>query len=650
MSVKVLAFFDARFQRRPSAGIGAEEAWRNVLVPPLGQFQPPVAMPSTLGTYDLADAAQAKRVVDAAKATGIGGFVVDCRRSVEGAYGRDADVFTPEVCGEDFELGFRWWNEASADAARQSADADAAVRAMASCATLRRQQRVVVVVNTAEQLADPAAFVAVVRAAAAADALPRLCLVANRTADPEGSLIRAGFDALVDPEPSAWHSCAPLAPPTGVDFFEVLAGLKDSALIADKGFSYRHFVNSRQMGRRLRGKALPRVFATFSDWPLHPYGGSTTLVSCELRTFRAFLEKSITWVAANFPADQQLVFLDSWNDRTTGTAVEPSTHAGDLVVNATRRAIDRGGYVVRTAASPAMVESHPGRADEVAALCRQAAAAIDAEMGSETAEQDDPTPALNVDVPTLAPVGASVPFSIVLPTAYGRMIVNRHDINQTGALLKSGESLDRDEIALLAKLLAGLPGDPVVIDVGANFGCFSLALAPLAGPHGQVHAFEAQRVIFNMLCGSVALNGLTNVHCHHVAVGDHEGRIEVPQFDYDKRMNFGSVEFGTMQRERLDQARGQDPRRREYVRLAALDSFRFERVDLLKIDAEGMELEVLAGAAETIGRCRPVIFAEYLKVSRRKLRAALAAHGYAVFRVGINYLGLPPGLQNLGIS
>ena len=33
-----------------------------------------------------------------------------------------------------------------------------------------------------------------------------------------------------------------------------------------------------------------------------------------------------------------------------------------------------------------------------------------------------------------------------------------------------------------------------------------------------------------------------------------------------------------------------------------LDSFRFPRLDLLKIDVEGMELEVLAGAAQCISR------------------------------------------------
>jgi hypothetical protein len=41
-----------------------------------------------------------------------------------------------------------------------------------------------------------------------------------------------------------------------------------------------------------------------------------------------------------------------------------------------------------------------------------------------------------------------------------------------------------------------------------------------------------------------------------------------------------------------------------------LDSFRFFVVDLLKIDCEGYEVDVLAGAKETIARCRPVVAVE----------------------------------------
>jgi FkbM family methyltransferase len=233
------------------------------------------------------------------------------------------------------------------------------------------------------------------------------------------------------------------------------------------------------------------------------------------------------------------------------------------------------------------------------------------------------------------------PFSIVVPTVYGQMILNRNDINQTNALLRTGRSLDDDEITMLARIMAVLPVNPVVIDVGANFGAFALGLSHVVGPLGTVHAFEPQRIIFNMLAGSVALNSMLNVRCYNMAVGDHEGRVEIPQFDYSQPLNFGSVEFGGEQREKLTQPRQHDPNRLEFVPLTTLDHFNFERVDVLKIDVEGMEMQVLAGATETIRRCRPVMFVEFLKVDQNALRQRIMDFGYVVYGNKINFLCVP---------
>ena len=182
-------------------------------------------------------------------------------------------------------------------------------------------------------------------------------------------------------------------------------------------------------------------------------------------------------------------------------------------------------------------------------------------------------------------------FAVVLPTIYGDMIFHRGDVSQTQAHLKLGRSADHREIELLARVLSYLPPDRCVVDVGANFGSFSLALSKVVGESGTVHAFEAQRVIFNMLAGTMALNSATNVFCHNMAVGDRMGRIEVPQFDYrGEPMSYGSVEFGPTQRQKLEQQRGNSPVRQEYVAATTIDWFEFPRVDLLKIDVEGMEM------------------------------------------------------------
>ncbi|MGC2413717.1 MAG: FkbM family methyltransferase [Stellaceae bacterium] len=238
-----------------------------------------------------------------------------------------------------------------------------------------------------------------------------------------------------------------------------------------------------------------------------------------------------------------------------------------------------------------------------------------------------------------------VPFGVIVPTAYGQMIVNRNDINQTNALFKTGLAIDHDEISMLGQVLQLCEPDPVIIDAGANFGTYSLGLAPLLGTRGKIHAFEPQRLIFNMLAGSIALNGLVNVYCYNMALGDHEGTVELPQFDYGRALNFGSIEFGPVQREPLTQQRGQDPARAEHVPLTTLDRFAFPRVDMIKIDVEGMELRVLAGAEETIRRCRPVMYVEVLKTDAAALRAKIVSYGYDVHDNKMNYLCIPSELK-----
>lgn len=235
----------------------------------------------------------------------------------------------------------------------------------------------------------------------------------------------------------------------------------------------------------------------------------------------------------------------------------------------------------------------------------------------------------------------SVSFTAIVPTAYGPLLVNRHDLDQTAALLRLGVAVDHGDIMLLHEVLSALGPGTTFIDVGANFGTYSIALASAVGPTGKIHAFEPQRIIFNLLAGNVALNGLTNVWCHHMALGDRQDRIEIPQFDYNRELNFGSVEFGPEQVEPLSQQRGHDPALVEYVPLTTIDSFEFAAADLIKIDAEGMEMAVLAGAAKTISRCRPVLHVEWLKVGRETLENHVRELGYETHLNSGNMLCIP---------
>ena len=233
-------------------------------------------------------------------------------------------------------------------------------------------------------------------------------------------------------------------------------------------------------------------------------------------------------------------------------------------------------------------------------------------------------------------------FGICLPTIYGPMLVNRFDINQTNALLKTGRAIDHEEIAMLGQLQQLFPEGRVFVDVGANFGTYTLGLARGVGLQGKVYSFEAQRILSYMLAGTIALNGLTNVYCHNLAVGKERSKLEIPQFDYNRPLNFGSIEFGGQQREVLEQQRQYSAENAEYVDMVTLDSFELPRVDIMKIDVEGMEADVLQGAAETLRRCRPILFVEHAKSDYPSLTQLIADFGYDIHPIRqMNVLGVP---------
>jgi FkbM family methyltransferase len=117
-----------------------------------------------------------------------------------------------------------------------------------------------------------------------------------------------------------------------------------------------------------------------------------------------------------------------------------------------------------------------------------------------------------------------------------------------------------------------------------------------------------------MLCGNIALNALDNVFAHNTAVGRAPGSISVPPVNYEQPGNFGGVELGRS-------ATG------EPVPLVTIDSLALERCDFMKIDVEGMELDVLVSAAETLRRFRPRLYIENDRVEKSP---ALIEHLFAL--------------------
>ncbi|MBV8599975.1 MAG: FkbM family methyltransferase [Candidatus Eremiobacteraeota bacterium] len=192
-------------------------------------------------------------------------------------------------------------------------------------------------------------------------------------------------------------------------------------------------------------------------------------------------------------------------------------------------------------------------------------------------------------------------------TRYGRFVYNPNDIYIGRALEYYGEAHEI-ELQLLRQLCE--PGS-YVFDAGANVGDHTVALAHHVGTSGRVFAFEPQRAIYSMLCENVAQNGLANVECVHAALGATSGTVLIPELDYGVEANYGGFEVSA-----FDEG--------SPVPRVTLDDYRsLPRADLVKIDVEGMELDVLRGAEALIERFRPVLYVENDRVERS---AELIAH------------------------
>lgn len=190
-------------------------------------------------------------------------------------------------------------------------------------------------------------------------------------------------------------------------------------------------------------------------------------------------------------------------------------------------------------------------------------------------------------------------FTIQLSTNRGTFMMNRHDLHQPHAIVNTGRPHIDHEIEALLAISDRLADGAVFVDAGANIGLISIPMAlRLQERGGRVVAFEPQRLTYYMLAGNAALAGLSNIYCHQIALSSEPGSIMVPERDPHQHQDFGAVSLDSGEVNEIE------------VRAVPIDLLGLDRLDLLKIDVEGMELEVLDGAAQTIAASRPYIWIE----------------------------------------
>jgi FkbM family methyltransferase len=197
----------------------------------------------------------------------------------------------------------------------------------------------------------------------------------------------------------------------------------------------------------------------------------------------------------------------------------------------------------------------------------------------------------------------------------GPTIYNKYDIYVGGSLRKYGEfSVGEQEIFRQI-----VPPGSLVVEVGANIGAHTVELSRLVGGDGEVHAFEPQRIVFQALCANLALNQCANVFARQAALGAEKGTILVPALNPAVRSNFGGVS--------LTNVSSGEP-----VDVLTLDGLDLPACHLLKVDVEGMEVEVLRGAQSTLDLYRPILYLENDRDERsQELLGMTLDLGYAVY-------------------
>lgn len=212
----------------------------------------------------------------------------------------------------------------------------------------------------------------------------------------------------------------------------------------------------------------------------------------------------------------------------------------------------------------------------------------------------------------------------------GTRVVTPDSVNLiTPYVLYEQQDWFEDEIVFLRRLL--LPGQRA-IDVGANYGVYTLSIAKVIGPTGTVWAFEPSSSTAEFLAQGIAANNFTQVVLERSALSRDCGTAQLTVND--------NSELNALVRDE------QSGNASETVRLVTLDDclqrYGWTKIDFLKIDAEGEEANIIEGGRRFFADLSPLILYE--------VKAGEAVHLELVHKfaaLGFDSYRLVPGLDLL---
>ena len=170
--------------------------------------------------------------------------------------------------------------------------------------------------------------------------------------------------------------------------------------------------------------------------------------------------------------------------------------------------------------------------------------------------------------------------------------------------LISGQIFERESVVAMSGLVK--MGD-TAIDVGANFGYFTLLFSQWVGPEGRVIAFEPTSEYGNRLREHLAINEINNVLFEQLGLSNREAETTINIGECSATCHWA---FDNIQ-----------PRLSENIRLTTLDKWwenylaqgNTDRLNVIKVDLDGHEPLFLLGAEQTLNRHRPIVHIEFFR-------------------------------------
>lgn len=153
--------------------------------------------------------------------------------------------------------------------------------------------------------------------------------------------------------------------------------------------------------------------------------------------------------------------------------------------------------------------------------------------------------------------------------------------------------------------------DSTFIDIGANVGAYTLSLAK---HFNHTYSFEPDIDTYNIMCGNIAINGLSNVTTLiNSGLSYKEDKMIMHRYDISGSLNHITESDSDIVNENMKKIGYNDYSSEIYVK--TLDSYNIKNVGLIKIDVEGCELDILKGAKETISKYCPMLIIESWEIN-----------------------------------